>query len=498
MTLGRIQQSLGLKITVGYYLIAAFVVLAAASAFEEMKLVEDKVFLGERISELFDTTLEIRRYERNYFLYHQAADIEENQRYAATLSDMLGRSASDFAALRSSSQLEVLRARLERYQGLIGRYAEAVKSGREGGASSVAQALEPEIRAAGRELVETGEKLVATEKEFVRSALESFRKILFVYICILVLMLVAIGRVLSRRVVLPLKAMEQGVDAVIRGKQNHLPMPSQDREVAAVANAFNHMLRVLEQRRKDLVRSEKLMSMGTMLSGVAHELNNPLSNISSSCQILQEELGQADLAAQQTLLGQIDEQTVRARNIVRSLLDFARERHFRKEAVILATVVDEMLAFIRAEVPPGVAVHLDIGRDTVILADKQRLQQALLNLVKNAIDALGEEGNIRISAKFHPALPPSEEDATFGRGCQVDSSAVDITVADDGPGIAPDVLPRIFDPFFTTKDVGRGMGLGLFIVHEIVQEHGGCITARSEPGSGTAFHIRLPLSRGAT
>lgn len=490
MTFGRIQPSLGLKITVGYYFIAAFVLVAAASAFEEMRLAEQKVYLGERISELFDTTLEIRRFERNYFLHRQAADLEENASYVAKLSGMLSRGTSDFAALNSSAQLDILRSQLQRYQSLIGQYPHAAKSG-----ERQQQVLESEIRAAGRGLVENGEKLVSAEKQFVRSSLESFRKLLVLYIGILILLLVVVGRALSRRVVVPLKAMEHGVDAVIRGKQDNLSMPSRDREIVAVANAFNHMLRVLEQRRKDLVRSEKLMSMGTMLSGVAHELNNPLSNISSSCQILQEELGQADLATQKTLLGQIDEQTVRARNIVRSLLDFAREKTFRKEAVMLSGLVNEALSFIRAGVPSGVSIHLDINPDTVILADKQRLQQVLLNLVKNALDALGDQGNIRISARFHPAPPVMQDDEIFGRGCQVDSSAVDITVSDDGPGIAPDVLPRIFDPFFTTKDVGKGMGLGLFIVHEIVHEHGGCITASSEAGHGTVFHIRLPLSR---
>ncbi len=499
MTFGKIQPSLGLKITVGYYFIAAFVLVAAASAFEEMRLVEQKVYLGERISELFDTTLEIRRFERNYFLHRQPADLEENAHYIAKLSGMFSRGTSDFAALDSARQLDVLRSQLERYQSLINQYAQTARSGDpvKSGAPRE-QVLEEQVRAAGRDLVENGEKLVSAEKQFVRSSLESFRKLLVLYIGILILLLVVVGRVLSRRIVVPLKTMEHGVDSVARGKQDHLPMPSRDREVVAVTNAFNHMLRVLEQRRKDLVRSEKLMSMGTMLSGVAHELNNPLSNISSSCQILQEELDHPDPATQKLLLGQIDEQTMRARNIVRSLLDFAREKNFRKEAVMLSPLVAEMLSFIRGSVPPGVSIHLDINPDTVILADKQRLQQALLNLVKNALDALGNEGNIRISAKFHPAAPVVEDDEIFGRSCQVDSSAVDITVADDGPGIAPDVLPRIFDPFFTTKDVGKGMGLGLFIVHEIIQEHGGCITASSEAGHGTLFHIRLPLSRGAT
>jgi two-component system, NtrC family, sensor kinase len=232
-----------------------------------------------------------------------------------------------------------------------------------------------------------------------------------------------------------------------------------------------------------------------MLSGVAHELNNPLSNIWSSCQILEEEIGHSAPEMQRKLLLQIDEQSVRARTIVRSLLDFARDRQFNKESLLLRGLVEQTVQFIKGEIPLKVKVDIQVPEGISLFADKQRLQQAFLNLIKNAVEAVGPEGEVSIAARKVSASEVANGHA-FPSGCHVEGDAIDITVSDNGPGIEAHVLPRIFDPFFTTKDVGRGMGLGLFIVYQIVEEHGGCIFASSEANKGTVFHIRLPLQAG--
>ena len=140
----------------------------------------------------------------------------------------------------------------------------------------------------------------------------------------------------------------------------------------------------------------------------------------------------------------------------------------------------------------------EIAPDIVLPADRQRLEQAFLNLIKNALEAMGGAGEIRISAarrhlSSQAAVSLLDEGAKSLGKCFHGGDAVDIEIRDNGPGIPAEILPRIFDPFFTTKDVGRGMGLGLFIVYEIIEEHNGCISAESEAGRGTVFHIRLPL-----
>jgi signal transduction histidine kinase len=251
------------------------------------------------------------------------------------------------------------------------------------------------------------------------------------------------------------------------------------------------MLKELDLRQKSLMRSERMVSLGTMLSGVAHELNNPLSNISTSCQILLEEVGESDAATQKRYLEQIDQQTERARTIVRSLLDFSRERPFRKEAVLLRPLVAQTVGFVRGEVSAKSVVQLSIPDKLSVPADAQRLQQVFVNLIRNAMEGLGPQGRIDIAAQIVQVSEPPAGTA-LGEGCGTKGAMVEIRVTDNGPGIAADILPRIFDPFFTTKDVGRGMGLGLFVVYEIVDEHGGCIAVQSTPGQGAQFCIRLP------
>ena len=239
-----------------------------------------------------------------------------------------------------------------------------------------------------------------------------------------------------------------------------------------------------------------------MLSGVAHELNNPLSNISSSCQILTEEIADDDMKYKKELLSQIDEQTERARNIVRSLLEFSRSSEFKKETLPLKNLVEETIRFVKGQVPTKVDIEVSVPDDLAIFADKQRIQQVLLNLIKNAVEAISGEGIVYVKAQHRSAIQKADEEEPeiynylkYHGKCTVEDDTVDIEISDTGSGIDADILPKVFDPFFTTKDVGKGSGLGLSIVHEIIVEHGGCIAVDSRVGSGTTFLIRLPVPR---
>jgi signal transduction histidine kinase len=478
------QPSLRQKIIFGYLAVAVLILGVSLFTFEELKLVEGRILLGERISELFDTSMEIRRFERNYFLHRQEADYRENGQYIARMRDLLSKNRADFTLLDADQRIAILRSRLEQYGSLMDEYAGAGDKG----AARRAQ-LEPRIRTAGKEIVTIAEDMVGSERQLVRSSLTSFRTILVLSIVGLALLMIAIGQALSRRVAQPLRLMEESVNAVSNGTRDKLAMHSDDREIVSIVNAINHLLKELDLRQKHLMRSEKLTSLGTMLSGVAHELNNPLSNIWTSCQLLLEELGEADIEAQRELLLRIDVQGERARNIVRSLLDFARDTKFRKESLPLSELVEQTVRFVKGEVPTEVGIITDIPDDIVLPADRQRLQQALLNLIRNGIEAVGKNGQVSISARTIPAGDADPEFAGEGK-------MIEIVVSDTGSGIAPVILPRIFDPFFTTKDVGKGMGLGLFIVHQIIEEHGGTIVASSEPGRGTTFRMRLPCANG--
>lgn len=478
-----LRHSLRGKVTLGYYAVAAIILVATLFFVSELRTLEKRVVLGQRATDLFDAVLEIRRFERNYFLYHQQVDQEENSRYIAQTQQMLTANQADFLAIVSRDKLEQLQALLNEYQRQMAAFASADRK-------QVA-VQEPRVRSLGKEVVSIAEDMAKLERRQIQSTLASFRSLLLGVILGMALLIVAIGRALSQRVVRPLKEIESSVAAIRANHRESLTPPSDDREIISIIAAFNHMLKELDLRQKSLMRSERLAALGTMLSGVAHELNNPLSNISTSCQILQEEVGESDAATQKMYLDQIDQQSERARIIVRSLLDFSREQAFNKVPLRLRVLVQQTVGFVRGKVSAKSVVQLAIPEELSVPADAQRLQQVFVNLISNALEGLGAEGRIVISAQVkHVTAPPAG--TALGSGCDYEGEVVEICVADNGPGIAPEILPRIFDPFFTTKEVGHGMGLGLFVVYEIVEEHGGCIAVQSTPGQGATFCIRLP------
>ncbi len=482
--------SLRQKIVFGYGAVALLVVGLSAFSLLEMRLLAAQITSGERIHQFFGIALEIRRFEKNYFLYGQRADLEENRAYVIEARRMLSEHGAQFAAVATQQRIGALIIALEDYDRLISAHPPGSDDARR----------EAAIRQAGKEISTAAEQWSHAERAILQTQLDRHRHWLLAAIGAVVLLVVVIGQMLAWRVARPLRELEHNMAAVAEGRLAKLDLAVEDREIASLTSAFNHVLAQLETRQGQLVRSEKLAALGTLLSGVAHELNNPLSNISTSCEILAEEIaatkvGAGDTAFERELIGQIDAETWRARRIVRSLLDYARDRPFSREAVPLAPLVEDSLRLVRGQIPAQVSLDVAVPAELSLSGDKQRLQQAIFNLVGNALDALEGAGEVHVLAR--PARGPYPPDTlVFG---QVDDKRpqIEIEVGDNGHGIAAAILPRIFDPFFTTKEVGHGLGLGLFIVFEIVEEHGGSIAVKSTPGQGTTFLIRLPAQETA-
>lgn len=482
------MRSLQAKIAFAYLSLALLIIGLSTVALIELDRITDKVREGGKVAELFDATLEMRRFEKNHFLYSQAVDLEDHARYVARAHELLKRDGAIIDALSGAGAA----ARLAEELGL---YAEAMAAH---AAAPSDETLAAMVRSRGNRIVTVGENLALAERESVDRALQAHQRNFLILLAVVASILVGTGFLLARRVTTPLKAMESHMEAVASGQLTRLMPDSRDREFVSLTEAFNHVLDELERRQHTLVRAEKLASLGTMLSGVAHELNNPLSNISSSAQILKEDVnGDPDFRAQ--LIADIDAETLRARRIVRSLLDYSGDRAFQAVPIPFAELANDTLRFLKNRRPPGVEIRLDIAPGLIVHGDRPRLQQVLLNLVGNAYDAMndpraGGHGELSISA--HPLIVGENGDdfpVQNGR-CRAGQPAVDIAVADTGPGIPPKVLERIFDPFFTTKDTGHGSGLGLFIAFEIIEEHEGCLIAANRPEGGAVFRLRLPAA----
>jgi len=498
------QPSIRQKTIFGYYVGVAVIASLFISAFFTCRLIQKKILFGEVISELVETTLEVRRFEKNYFLYEEESDFHTNIEYTKKARDILERNIENYRSLEIYPQMKIMEEDLQLYSELMKQYA-AMK-----GIDSVEkQQQEETIRETGKRIVTLAEDISKTEIEIIKSFLSKMMMYLTVAIILLSTGGIAIGHILSKMVVKPLKSLEEKMRHIASGKLEKVEIDSKDREIVSLINAFNKMLSELNLKQRHLVQSAKLASLGTLLSGVAHELNNPLSNISTSCQILIEDFDDIDVEYKKELLSQIDQQTERARNIVRGLLEFSRYSEFKKEPLQLNSLLQETIQFIRGEKYSGIQIKLEVPAGIIIFADKQRIQQVFLNLIKNGIDSIYGEGTVFIRARECLQTDTKKLcDYTKFRGtctgdCLLEKNTVDIEIEDTGSGIAPEVLPKIFDPFFTTKDtgktsdrglfVGKGSGLGLYIVEEIINEHGGCIAVDSTVGKGTCFLIRLPL-----
>ncbi len=250
-------------------------------------------------------------------------------------------------------------------------------------------------------------------------------------------------------------------------------LADRERRARAEAELLN---RELVDKQQQLVQAEKLATVGKMAAKVAHEIRNPLGSISLNLELLEDEVRSPSPEARvegQRLIGAIQGQVEALNAVVEEYLRFARLPSPKAEAVRLEGLLRDLLDFQREEIEGrGIAVKLEVPATLpAIAADPRQLRQALLNLVRNACDAMPGGGTLAVAAREGP-------------------EGVEIAVADTGPGIPAEDLPRIFEPFFTTK--AEGTGLGLAIARQVALAHGGDIACRSAPGAGTTFALSLP------
>ena len=256
-------------------------------------------------------------------------------------------------------------------------------------------------------------------------------------------------------------------------------------EVAAAEVRASTLGRIaaLEQLR----HAERLTTVGRIASSVAHELGTPLNVVSGRARLILENAGEAESHAR-IVIDQADRMT----KIIRQLLDYARRRPPQKEEQDLGKLASDVLPLL-ATLASKKQVEMQFRNEAgpaMVIADRTQVQQALTNLIVNAIQASASGGTVDVTLREARARRPAR-----GRH-EIDGDAVlegyDLCVRDHGPGMSPDVLARVFEPFFTTKPVGESTGLGLSVAQDIVDEHGGWLAAESEPGRGSRFTLFLP------
>jgi signal transduction histidine kinase/ActR/RegA family two-component response regulator len=275
------------------------------------------------------------------------------------------------------------------------------------------------------------------------------------------------------------------------------PLPTEDGViVVATVRDVSERMAAEEERRTleaELRQAQKMEAIGTLAGGIAHDFNNILAAVMGNAELLAMEIDADDPA--QEPIAEIRRASARARDLVRQILAFSRKQERPKASLELRPAVEEVVQLLRAGLPAGVDLRTEFAADVPgVLADATQIHQVLLNLCTNAWQALeGEPGRIEIRVEGVYL----DEQAVRAHGGLSPGLHARLIVRDTGNGMDARVLERVFEPFFTTKGVGGGTGLGLAVVHGIVNAHGGAITVASTPGEGTTFDVYLPAERKA-
>ncbi len=427
----------------------------------------------ELIEDLHDNILEIRRYEKNFLLYHDGASVDAilfHLQQAHTL-------VSDAREQLRGSAVD---AELDQLDDALGRYAALADPLGLAAPTAVEAETRRQLRSTGQQIVETSEQLLRGQRRQVAEGANSSLRWPLITMGVMLLLFMALARTTILKVVRPLGMIEEATGKVARGDFSPIPHAAADAtQVDHLVEAFNRMAQELEAREEQIIHSRKIASLGTLVSGVAHELNNPINNIVLTADALN---SPREMSAERraAMMQDVLDQALRASEIVKNLLEFSRAQSAGHENLDLAALLRETLQLSENHMALAhVALHDEIDDDLPpVHGSRQGLQQVFLNLVTNAVHALKDGGDLTVRAR------------------REGEDRVKIEVEDTGVGIPEQDLPRIFDPFFTTKEVGKGTGLGLSVSVGIIKKHGGRISVDSKVGRGTTFTVVLPAVDG--
>ncbi|MBI5049598.1 MAG: GHKL domain-containing protein [Nitrospirae bacterium] len=515
-------MSLKKKISLSFLISSIIIAILVISGYSNFIGIRKEVRYLEISDTVRSKSLQIRRHEKNFLLYGDAKEMQNVHTYINDLKEIIkqGRTVYSTEKLlelekkiaeyeqgfnRIESTARDFQKELNRLKILLPHHsdllylsestflerplvnAEIFKKTFSLKASAPAIKSLEDLNTEINELRKNGEEILMISKKLDKSAREnveryiSFSQTAAIFLFPLFLF-VGLGAlfVIIHDVVRRLKILTMVVEKTGRRDFSSLITPSKGDEVGILINAFNKMERDLitrdneiNRKNNELLQNRKLASIGTLASGVAHELNNPLNNIYTTAQRLLKKTGEDCPAFIKKGLDDIFGQTMRVKKIVGDLLVFARGREpqFRETQLnsiiqqtykqFSNTINTENIHFLIESEPGHIMINADTGQ----------LEQVFINLFTNAVEAMSGKGELRVMAVLQ-------------------DNTVMIRVSDSGRGVSRENLEKIFEPFFTTKD--KGTGLGLAIVFSIIQKHNGEISVESEEGKGTTFIITLP------
>ncbi len=429
---------------------------------EEGRKLESFVAIGKHAKELTTSfILNLRRLEKNYMLFR---DRDSFVKLDTALSELKNITPFCYECMPY----------IEAIQNLFSTYKKS-------------DAMINDLQAIGNKLEEITNKTAGNERQKINAFLKRTRRLLFSALALLCTLGPLFVYKTATYIAAPIKRLAEITKKISEGDiALRAPLKEHD-ETYSLALSFNTMLdhlqlthqslekslELLREKQAQLLEAKKLASLGTLASGVAHELNNPLNNIYTTAQRLIKKSGDECPSFIKKGLSDIFAQSMRVKKIVGDLLEFARGREPQLTEVELNSLITGAYKQLgNAITNEKVKFKLEPNTDKIIIyLDPEQIEQVFINLFTNAIDAMSGEGNLTVKT-------------------EIENTVVKISVSDTGSGMSRDIIDKMFEPFFTTKD--KGTGLGLAIVFNIIQKHNGEISVESEEGKGTTFIITLP------
>ncbi len=428
---------------------------------EEGRKLEDSVGKGKRRGGLTTSfVLNLRRLEKNYMFFRDKKSFLELN----TALSELKSAAPDCTECISYK---------EAIRNLISTYRKTAS-------------IERKVRLTGKRLDEIAVKIARRERQKIRSFITVTNRFLLAAVALLCILGPLLVYKTANYIVTPINRLSEITKRIAAGDLNvRAPLKERD-ETYSLALSFNTMLDTLREREnqlvekeKELYQSKKLASIGILTSGVAHELTNPLNNISMIAQTYTELYDKLSREDRLAFMNNVQKEAERIRDIVRDLLDFSKPKEKTFRETDINTVVEKSLRLVQNMLDISnieTYVTLGAGLGTVFI-DEHQIQQVFVNLITNAIQAMPGGGMLYIETRLSS-----------------NGEFVEIDIRDTGKGIPPEFLPHIFDPFFSTKGV-EGTGLGMSVSYGIIKNHKGNIKVQSKVGEGSTFTVELPVYR---
>lgn len=469
----RPSLSIRTRITVSYSMLFLLCVGITVWFYYILVTIEGKIAFLEVTDNYLVEIQQARRFEKNYLLYKTGLD--EAIKHLARAEGILNGNPKTIKKIMGEKSFREMSQYMQTYRTQLIALEQASDDG-------TRNTIVPELRYCGSRMVKYAGEVVKKERASVFYVLKTARRVPFYFIALLLVLVMFLVGMLTRQLLASLNRFMNYTKRIGEGDFSPImPAKKYKDEFTKLADAFNRMIKELDHRHTVVVESHKLRAVGTLVAGVAHELNNPLNNSMLTAAMLKEDFDTLEDEQKLEMIDDLIRETERSQVIVRGLLDFARESETRIKPLDIRHIILDSARLVSNQIKLAkIRLNLELkeGEDLPdVHGDEQLLQQVFVNLILNAVAAVPAGGNLWISI-------PKDKIPDF----------LVVEVKDDGPGIPEHLQTRIFEPFFTTKKGGKGTGLGLSVCRGIVRKLGGYIHLAESSEKGTVFRLSLPIT----